>query len=381
MTHQDCERLHPLLSLYVEDVLDAGEKEAVTLHLAECGDARAELEDYRTLMKTFASAPEPVPPADLHEKILHYVYERPAAVGGGAPARAWWSRSSWWGVAAAAVGVVLFFNLFSEWRSDLRKATKPPTPSAVAEAPAAAPQPVSATAPAAPAAPVREEKVLASVEKRTSIPAPVERAPKVFKMQDDSDDEALGQDTSLFASQVSRRALQAGLQTVSYGDSAAQEVQAAPRPAPRAVAPRVKRVASAKAAAAPVPVAASAASGGLLGSGEARTWGGDSSPFPEQHVEVVKDSASLETYWLLIASGQPVPQVDFTTENMAFICLGTRPTSGYRVQVEGVSVGTDAVTVLWRERAPGSVAAQVETHPWAMQALPKTDKPVVFIKR
>jgi hypothetical protein len=120
-----------------------------------------------------------------------------------------------------------------------------------------------------------------------------------------------------------------------------------------------------------------------LPAAETRRWSGVQGPYPAEHTELVQDSTALTAYWQLMASGQPMPQVDFQKEAVALIFMGARPTAGYSVSVEGVEEGPEAVTLIWREQVPSadSTSAQVQTRPWAMQVVPHGVKPVIFLKR
>ncbi|GEM_PF-1800146 len=395
MSTQECGDLHPLLSLFLEDKLSEKEKAQVAHHLSECEDARAQMEEYRSLRRLLLSAPEPVPPVDLHERILEYVYETPSVktVAKGAGFHPWLNRSAVIGLAAAALALALFFNLFSNWRDVIRRSASAPE-ARVAEEKAASPS--------------SDAREFAMETAEIEPPAPSAALPsaqvalkktRIFHTKDVTEEEAsfLGNADSLFASGVTRRVAATGLQAVSYGDAAVTNVaMAAPR---RVVSVPARAKAEMGVVAAkgmevdealggvPIPASAPSAPEAAQASAaaplEGKRWSGVQSSYPDQHTEWVRDPGVLTAYWQLLGAGPSVPSVDFQKEGVALIFLGTRPTGGYAVSVDGVSEGADAVTVLWHEVTPagGDATTQAVTRPWALQTIPKTDKPVVFIKR
>jgi hypothetical protein len=309
--------------------------------------------------------------------------------------RAWWGKSSVWGLAAAVLGLVLFFNLFSSWREVLRRSAVPPVREESAPPQARAPQETTtsmatATSQTSETHPAPRARAMAPKAHRTA---------KVWSFREEIDDQdPFESNSSLFASQVSHRALQseAGVQNVSYGEAPSSEPQVVVQaPVTRkqvvhkatvrvVVSPRL--VATAKTESADLPIVdptPEGVAGAVNSVAEVKRWSGNKGPYPDEHTELVQDSAALTAYWQLLASGQSMPQVDFQKEAVALIFMGARPTAGYSVSVEGVDVGPDAVTVIWHEQAPsaGSTTDQAPTRPWAMQVVPNSGKHTVFLKR
>jgi hypothetical protein len=88
---------------------------------------------------------------------------------------------------------------------------------------------------------------------------------------------------------------------------------------------------------------------------------------------VVTDAASWEELWTSThAFGEPVPDVDFRTESVVGVFLGTRPTTGYAVEILAIESRADALDVSWRETAPGEdcVVLQALTSPYVLVRVP-----------
>ena len=185
---KDCNKIHPLLSLYMEEELSPSDQGRVDRHLKDCSDARKELEDYRALRKASRALPEPQAPADLHEKIMGRVTGKLRSLPSRRPI---WANPAW-GLAAAAC-VALFFLIQNP---DLFKFSKPQTTSLSEEKAKIAP---AANAPSKPQTlrslgpQVREKE---SVKDEKTNPAPdlnfsySPQAPEQFK------DERLNRDLS-----------------------------------------------------------------------------------------------------------------------------------------------------------------------------------------
>lgn len=79
-------------------------------------------------------------------------------------------------------------------------------------------------------------------------------------------------------------------------------------------------------------------------------------------------------------SGQPMPAVDFSRETVIGVFAGTRPTSGYGVEIVRIADANGTLTVDYVETrpAPGAVTAQIVTAPYHLVAVPKHDGEVRF---
>ena len=87
---------------------------------------------------------------------------------------------------------------------------------------------------------------------------------------------------------------------------------------------------------------------------------------------VATSQAELENLWGLAYGGlltpPEVPDVDFSAESVAGMFLGQRPTGGYSVDVQGVSLedGEVYLQVDVTEPAQGAITTQALTNPWVM---------------
>jgi hypothetical protein len=97
---------------------------------------------------------------------------------------------------------------------------------------------------------------------------------------------------------------------------------------------------------------------------------------------VARTNAEWEALWRAHAPGRPEPTVDLTKNMIVAVFLGSRPSSGYMVQITGVRREGDALVVQWSEVAPakGQMAAQVMTAPSHIVQVPRHDGPVRFEK-
>jgi hypothetical protein len=64
----------------------------------------------------------------------------------------------------------------------------------------------------------------------------------------------------------------------------------------------------------------------------------------------------------------PVPEVDFRRETIVALFMGSRPTGGYGIEVEQVTLtqGGMFLDVRLIEPAPGAITTQALTSPWVM---------------
>jgi hypothetical protein len=95
---------------------------------------------------------------------------------------------------------------------------------------------------------------------------------------------------------------------------------------------------------------------------------------------VVHTEDEWEQLWREHAGARPRPPVDFSQEMVLAVFLGTRPTAGWGVEIASVAREGQTTVARYRETrpAPGTMAAQVVTSPYAIVAVPKTEGPVRF---
>ena len=97
---------------------------------------------------------------------------------------------------------------------------------------------------------------------------------------------------------------------------------------------------------------------------------------------VVRTLPEWEALWKSHAGPQPAPVVDFSTNLVAAVFLGTRPTAGFSVDILATRRENDALVVEYVERAPApdAIVAQILTSPFHVVKLPRFDGPVRFRK-
>lgn len=95
---------------------------------------------------------------------------------------------------------------------------------------------------------------------------------------------------------------------------------------------------------------------------------------------VVQDETAWLRVWREHAGDGLPPAVDFRTQTVLAVFLGTKTSGGYDVTITGVRQEGGATVVTWVERrpAPGQVAAMVITSPAHLVAVPKIAGEVRF---
>lgn len=106
---------------------------------------------------------------------------------------------------------------------------------------------------------------------------------------------------------------------------------------------------------------------------------GGQSGIEEPRQVVATTAAEFEALWRQ-HSTRPVPAVDFRTESVIGIFLGTRTTAGYGVEILSIERLGSGSVVRCRELVPpaDAVAAQVLTFPYVVVAAPALVRPVRF---
>lgn len=91
-----------------------------------------------------------------------------------------------------------------------------------------------------------------------------------------------------------------------------------------------------------------------------------------QSFRLVRDEAELRSLWNQLHGAQlnppPLPRVDFARETLLVVLMGQRPSGGYAVEVQGVTLegGDLFLDVSLREPAAGAVTTSALTSPWAL---------------
>jgi hypothetical protein len=100
----------------------------------------------------------------------------------------------------------------------------------------------------------------------------------------------------------------------------------------------------------------------------------------------IKDVGSWTTLWEEVTAPYepppPVPAIDFGSEAVVVASMGTRPTGGYSITIEGVYEDDGELYVVVRERAPGSncVVTQAITAPVHAVRVPQRSGTVRFVE-
>jgi len=92
--------------------------------------------------------------------------------------------------------------------------------------------------------------------------------------------------------------------------------------------------------------------------------------------------AEWTAVWRQHAANRPEPAIDFTREMVVGIFDGSRPSTGYSMQIVGTRAEQGALVVQYREARPGraDVVAQVVTSPYHLVAVPTRPGVVRFEK-
>jgi hypothetical protein len=110
--------------------------------------------------------------------------------------------------------------------------------------------------------------------------------------------------------------------------------------------------------------------------------GGPSSQIHIERLAVARDEGEWARLWMEHAPARPRPSIDFAKEAVVGVFAGVRPTAGYSVEIVGYREAAGAIVVLYRESAPapGTLAAQVLTAPYAIATIPHPAGAVTFEK-
>lgn len=110
---------------------------------------------------------------------------------------------------------------------------------------------------------------------------------------------------------------------------------------------------------------------------------GPMSPVEDSMQVVARTAAEWTTLWKSHASAQTEPAVDFSTDMVAAVFMGTQATGGFSVEIVATRREADALIIEYVERRPGrrDVTAQVLTSPFHIVKLPKHAGPIRFERR
>jgi hypothetical protein len=96
----------------------------------------------------------------------------------------------------------------------------------------------------------------------------------------------------------------------------------------------------------------------------------------------IRDQDAWAALWQEHAAARPRPAVDFSSEMVVGVFLGTRPTAGYGAEIVGYRGADSDVVIQYRESAPprGAITAQVLTSPFHLVVVLRRTGTVTFEK-
>ena len=99
---------------------------------------------------------------------------------------------------------------------------------------------------------------------------------------------------------------------------------------------------------------------------------GPVSPVVEPRQAVARSPAEWEALWKAHATARPAPAVDFSSEMVAAVFLGARPSGGFGVEITGARLDGETLVIHYVEQRPGrrDVVTQMLTSPFHIVRLP-----------
>ena len=96
----------------------------------------------------------------------------------------------------------------------------------------------------------------------------------------------------------------------------------------------------------------------------------------------VRTAAEWKALWKDHAPTEKMPAVDFATKMVVGIFLGTKPSSGYEVEIVGVRTQDKDLIVEYVQKQPGrgTMAAQMLTEPYHLVLVARHAGPVRFVQ-
>lgn len=384
---KDCKKIHPLLSLFAEEALSPAETKKVEAHLSSCADARQELEDYRRLHKTLIALPEPSIPKGLHEKIMGRVTGKIEPLR---PHKPFWPFPA--GLAVAAC-LTLYLVMQNPELTRLDHVNQTTRAAAKVEPKTVPPAPAFSNGPQGFTAAKASGPSTDHLNKLKEAPKDANDAPQPAPALENEKKEQIVAMGGLSASRsVEKRAK---ISRKESGTSAEADSTANNAPSAFAGAPAAQtsenlelnmagKPAQPQAALPPTPVPTEGALADIAFTKKitVSTWSGANSPATVEGGQLITDPVTFTSTWQTLRPGETVPAIDFTTQAGILLNAGEEPSAGYRVQVNQMEEKEGQMVVHYHvdPPAPGTVTAQVLTHPWTLQVIPKPAEPVQFQK-
>jgi len=109
---------------------------------------------------------------------------------------------------------------------------------------------------------------------------------------------------------------------------------------------------------------------------------GDASDQQAARQVTARTSADWQALWKAHAPNEKAPVVDFTSRMVVGVFLGTKPSTGYGVEIVDVRTDGDALVVEYvqRQPKPDAMSAQILTQPYHLIAVTRHADPVKFVQ-
>ena len=117
------------------------------------------------------------------------------------------------------------------------------------------------------------------------------------------------------------------------------------------------------------------------GTALARVAKGDMSGVETMRQVTVRTAAEWQKLWKEHAPDEKLPVVDFNSNMVVGIFLGSKPSAGYQVEILNVRPEGNDLVVEYAQKQPGRgmMSAQMLTEPYDLVAVPKHAGPVRFV--
>ena len=98
---------------------------------------------------------------------------------------------------------------------------------------------------------------------------------------------------------------------------------------------------------------------------------------------VARTSQEWQAVWKLHSTTAPLPPVEFSSQMVVGVFLGSRPSAGYAVEIVGTHSEGPALVVEYTQTQPGRgmMAAEMITEPYHLVSIPAHADPVRFVEK
>ncbi len=109
---------------------------------------------------------------------------------------------------------------------------------------------------------------------------------------------------------------------------------------------------------------------------------GTMSQIDDARFVTIRSQPEWSALWRTHAPAKPLPPVDWSSEMVVGVFLGTRPTAGFSVDMVGYRVEGNRVVAGYKEIPPArdTITAQMLTSPFVLAVIPRRDGDVTFEK-